>query len=154
MARLPLQVLVFPFRRKTDKEFEFAVFKRRDEGYWQAIAGGGEDNETPFETARRESFEEAGITGDSVFYRLDTFSTVPVYHFAARKQWPENLYVIPQYFFAVDITGHEVVISKEHAAFKWETYIKTREILHWETNRIALWELYERLLKNDMSPFE
>ena len=154
MARLPLQVLVFPFRRKSEKEFEFAVFKRRDEGYWQAIAGGGEDNETPLEAARRECFEEAGIAGGSTFYRLNTFSTVPVYHFAAREHWPDSLYVIPQYFFAVDITGHEIVISKEHTAFKWETFEKTRDILRWETNRIALWELHERLLRNDLLPFE
>jgi dATP pyrophosphohydrolase len=154
MARSPLQVLVFPFRRKAEKEFEFAVFKRRDEGYWQAIAGGGEDNETPVEAARRESFEEAGIPAGAVFYRLDTFSTVPVYHFEARKNWPENLYTIPQYSFAVDITGHEIVLSKEHTAIKWMTFEDAQELLYWETNRIALWDLYERLLKNDLSPVE
>ena len=154
MARLPLQILVIPFRRTSAGGFEFAVFKRSDEGYWQAIAGGGEDNENPLKAARRESSEEAGIPPGSVFYRLDTFSTVPVYHFAAREHWPESLYVIPQYFFAVDITGHEIVISEEHTAYKWETYEKTREILRWETNKIALWELNERLLKNNLRPVD
>ncbi|MFZ5979113.1 MAG: NUDIX domain-containing protein, partial [Candidatus Zixiibacteriota bacterium] len=88
MARLPLQVLVFPFRRTGKGGYEFVVFRRRDEGYWQAIAGGGEDNETQLEAARREAFEEAGVPADAVFYRLATFATVPVYHFEARKYWP------------------------------------------------------------------
>ena len=37
MPRAPFQVLVFPFRRLEEGEFEYAVFKRADEGYWQAI---------------------------------------------------------------------------------------------------------------------
>ena len=40
MARAPFQILVFPYRRRGDK-FEFALFRRADDGYWQGIAGGG-----------------------------------------------------------------------------------------------------------------
>lgn len=152
MARLPLQVLVIPFRRSGENGYEFAVLKRADEGYWQAVAGGGEDRETPLQAARREAFEEAGIPENAVFYRLDTFSTVPVYHFEARKHWPQDLYVIPQYFFAVDITGHEIVLSAEHTAYKWGSCEEIFELLRWESNRTALWELHEKLKKDELEP--
>ena len=61
MARAPFQVLVFPYRYTPEEEIEYAVFFRispRYGGVWQAIAGGGEDDETPLEAAKREAFEE------------------------------------------------------------------------------------------------
>ena len=65
MARAPFQVLVYPYRKIDDNEYEYALLKRSDAGWWQAIAGGGEDDETPIETAKREAYEEAGILTDS-----------------------------------------------------------------------------------------
>ena len=47
MPRAPFQVHGFPFRNSAGGGFEYAVFRRADEGYWQAIAGGGEDDESP-----------------------------------------------------------------------------------------------------------
>ena len=60
MSRAPFQVLVLPFRKTAKGLYEFAVFRRSDAGYWQAIAGGGEMGETSREAAIRESQEEAG----------------------------------------------------------------------------------------------
>ena len=60
MTRAPFQVLIYPYRRIHEDGFEYAVFKRADEGFWQGISGGGEDGESPLEAARREAFEEAG----------------------------------------------------------------------------------------------
>src|SRR5262249_22275578 len=59
--RAPFQVLVFPYRRRPDAELEVALFRRVDGGYWQGIAGGGHEGETPEDAARRETREEAGI---------------------------------------------------------------------------------------------
>lgn len=41
MARVPFQVLVYLYRRTA--EAEFALFRRADGGWWQGIAGGGEE---------------------------------------------------------------------------------------------------------------
>jgi dATP pyrophosphohydrolase len=70
MARAPFQVLVYPYLKAGAGRFEYALLKRSDAGYWQAIAGGGEDDETPLEAARREAYEEAGIPGTADFLQL------------------------------------------------------------------------------------
>jgi dATP pyrophosphohydrolase len=67
MARAPFQILVFLYLEVGGSEYEYALLKRSDAGWWQGIAGGAEDNETPLEAARRETNEEAGIAGDSKF---------------------------------------------------------------------------------------
>jgi dATP pyrophosphohydrolase len=149
MARAKFQVLIIPFR-KSGSNYEFAVFKRSDGEYWQGIAGGGEDDESPLEGAMREAEEEAGIPGHLPFYRLQTMSSIPVCHFAAREQWSEGLYVIPEYSFGVDCTGHEIKLSKEHAEFKWGSYEEINRCLTWDSNKTALWELNERLRKHDL----
>ena len=61
MARAPFEVLVYPYRGLPDGRFVYALFRRADAGFWQGIAGGGEDGETPLEAVRREAYEEAGI---------------------------------------------------------------------------------------------
>jgi dihydroneopterin triphosphate diphosphatase len=74
MTRAPFQVLIYPYRRIQEDRFEYAIFKRADEGFWQGISGGGEDGESPLEAARREAFEEAGLAPDLDF--LQSFFNV------------------------------------------------------------------------------
>ena len=80
MSRAPFQVLVLPYRIAADGTIRYALLKREPTtgGYWQPVAGGGEDNETPEQAARRETFEEAGIPVDSEFIQLDSCSMIPV----------------------------------------------------------------------------
>ena len=70
MPRAPYQVLVLPYRRTNAGEFEYALFQRANEGFWQFIAGGGEDDETPLQAARRETWEEARIPTGCQFLPL------------------------------------------------------------------------------------
>lgn len=51
MSRASYQVLVIPYHLGASGRLEFAIFRRADSGYWQGIAGGGEEGETPLETA-------------------------------------------------------------------------------------------------------
>ena len=50
--RAPFQILAIPFRR--DVKPLYCVFRRSDHDQWQFIAGGGEDDETPYAAALRE----------------------------------------------------------------------------------------------------
>lgn len=149
--RAPFNVLVIPFRKSASGHNEFAVFRRADEGYWQFIAGGGEDDESPAEAAVRESNEEACIPADTSFYELKSVSSVPVTAFpSAAKYWPRDLYVVPNYSFAADCSDNEIIISHEHTEFKWVGYDECYSMLNWDNNKVALWELNERLSKNDL----
>ena len=149
-GRKPFQVLGIPFRKIKDSNYEFAVFKRKKEEYWQFIAGGGENNETPLDAIKRESLEEAGIPGESAFHPLDSTSSIPIFHFKGWRDWGKNLYVIPEYSFTVDCNGIEIKISCEHSQYKWVNYIEAMEMLKYDSNKTALWELNERLKNNTL----
>ena len=62
MARQPVQIHVYLYREK-DGRNEYAIFQRADDTFcWQGISGGLEDGETEEQAARRELFEETGLT--------------------------------------------------------------------------------------------
>jgi dATP pyrophosphohydrolase len=58
--------------------------------------------------------------------------------------------VIPQYTFAVHVESDNITLSHEHTEFKWATYEEADQMLHWQSNRTALWELNERLKNGDL----
>ena len=145
MTRQPLQVIVIPFRESGNAGYQFAVFHRADDSMWQFIAGGAEDDETAEETARREAAEEAGIPRGARFFRLDSRASVPKTAFSPTEHWPKDLFVVPEYSFAVDVSGQELDLSHEHDKVRWLSFKEAMRLLTWESNRIALWELNERL---------
>jgi dATP pyrophosphohydrolase len=126
--------------------FEFALFKRADDGNWQGIAGGGEDRETPLQAAIRETQEESGIAPPATFVRSDAVSSVPVTSFRDSHLWGEDVYVIREYAFGVHAEGQEIRLSPEHSAFAWFSYEEAKQKLRYDGNRTALWELNQRLL--------
>lgn len=151
MARAPFQVAVFPYRILESGEIVYAVFQRRDgEMAWQVIAGGGEDNETPLEAARREAWEEAGITPANVYLELDSRATIPVVHFAAFRD-REDLLVIPEYCFAVEVGSAAISLSLEHTEFAWLPFVEAQALLRWDNNKNALWELNRRLCRTSQA---
>jgi dATP pyrophosphohydrolase len=145
MARAPYNVLVYLYRRTGDGTFEYALLKRADAGFWQGVTGGGEDDEAPLETARRETYEETGLFPAAPFLQLDTVEPVPVTCFRDSYLWGEDLYVIPQYTFGVEVETEELVLSSEHTAYRWLRYEEADRLLVYTGNRTALWELNQRL---------
>lgn len=144
MSRAPFQVLVLPYR-KTQEAFEFAVLSRLDDACWQGIAGGGEDQETPIEAARREAWEEACIPSEAKFLPLDALCSIPAPLFRDSALWGEELYVIPEYSFGADCTGREITLSSEHTGLEWRPYAEAHKRLTYDSNRVALWELHQRI---------
>lgn len=139
--RQPYQVLVIPYRKRNDS-FEYAIFKRRDMGFWQWISGGGEDfDPTLMDSARREAMEEANISRESDFLQLNSKTTIPVVNIAGKFLWGDDIYVIPEYSFAVSITDETLRISEEHSEFRWVSYTEAIELLKFDSNKTALWEL-------------
>ncbi len=124
--RAPFQILVIPFRL-TETGMEFAVLMRSDADYWQFVAGGGEDDETPDQAAHRETEEETGLV--STLVPLDFFSTFPKSCFAAANSWGRDVFVIPQYCFAIDAGSRDIVLSNEHTEFRWIPFEEASELL-------------------------
>ena len=146
MSRAAFQVLVIPFQVDTNGEPRYLLFKRSDLDVWQGIAGGGEADEEPEQTARREALEEAGIPNDACLIRLDSMASIPAIHFADRHLWGDEIYVIPEFSFGVECQIKEVCLSGEHSACEWLNYETALSRLEWDSNRTALWELHSRLL--------
>lgn len=111
--RAPYQVLIFPYI-ETENSIQYAIFHRSDYGYWQGIAGGGEDGETPIESAKREAFEEAGIIRECPYIKLDSVSSLPVEDVVGKFLWGKDVYVIKEFSFGVKVSTKNIKLSKEH----------------------------------------
>jgi dATP pyrophosphohydrolase len=71
---------VFPYRFLANGHSEYAIFKRADSAveFWKGIASGGEESETLLEAAKREAYEERGMTPEPSYITLDSAATIPV----------------------------------------------------------------------------
>jgi dihydroneopterin triphosphate diphosphatase len=146
MARAQFQVLIIPYRIGSDGMPEYAVTKRSNIDAWQFLSGGGEDHETPIQAARREANEEGGIPRDLEFLQLDSVASIPVHNFSAHKEWSEDIYVIPEYSFCVDVGARDLSLSHEHTETRWLPYEEATRLLTWNSNRTALWEVNQRVI--------
>ncbi len=151
--RSQFQVIVIPYWFSRRREAKYALFKRLGTAaaYWQWIAGGGESDETPLQTARRESAEEAGISKPAKFTVLNSIASIPVSSFA-ETGWPDSLDVIPEYAFAVEVDDLVLTLSDEHVGYRWLRYEQAIESLKWDSNKTALWELRRRLIRGGQIP--
>jgi dATP pyrophosphohydrolase len=142
--RAPFQILALPYKM-IDGEPYYCLFHRADHDQWQFVAGGGEDEETPMDAVKREIFEELGIGVDEIF-ALKNIACVPNTCFAKahREQWAKDMYVIPEYSFAFDCQP-KITLSEEHREYIWLTYKQARDLLCWDSNKTALYELDCRL---------
>ena len=141
MPRAPQQVLVLPYRRRA--ALEVAVLHRSDYDCWQFVAGGVEEGETIEAAARREGFEEAGISKAASYQQLDATAMMPACYFSAWPTWPAHVLLVPEHAFAVETEA--ITLSAEHDDARWLGYAEAVALLHYDSNRVALWELRERL---------
>ncbi len=149
MARQPIQVHVYLYRRRCG-DFEYALFRRSDDAEcWQGICGGLEDGETILDGAVRETFEEAGIDGALDFIKLESLSYLPddVFSVRARKVWGDSVVVVPMHFFAAEFDG-EVTLSHEHSEVRWLGYDDALPLIKYNDQKVALYELDQKLRRN------
>jgi len=145
--RAPYQVLIFPFIKEENKHY-YAIFKRKDLGIWQGLAGGGEGDESPLEAAKREAYEEAAIGGDSRYIRLSSMTTIPAANICGLI-WGDTV-MIPEFSFGVEVSSKELKISSEHIQYLWLSCDGAINKLRHDSNKSALWELDYRL-KNGLA---
>jgi len=137
-----------PWRRVDSGKFVYALFKRKPAtgGFWQGIAGGGMNGESPIEAAIRETYEESGVrvTSGNIL-RLDSMTTIPVVAIVGESRWGEETRVIPEHAFGVRFGDELIRLSEEHDAYQWCSFDRAQETLRWDSNKNALWELNLRL---------
>ena len=149
--RAPFQVLIFPFINEKNG-YLYAIFKRKDLKFWQGISGGGENEETPAEAAKRETFEETQIDKSSKYIALDSMTTIPITNVGNWK-WKKGVLVLPEYSFGVEVFSKDLKVGKKHFSYKWLPYEKAKQLLKYDSNKTALWELNYRLNERRHSVF-
>lgn len=145
--RQPYETLVIPYK-KENNEYKFAIFLRSDKNFWQGICGGGEAGETILETAKREAYEEAGLSYESEYMQLETMTMIPVISITGEFTWGEDVLLVKEYCFGVDATNQEIKLSNEHQKYRWFSYEEAKKFLKWDSDKTALWELNEKLKRN------
>ncbi len=141
--RKPYQTLIIPYC-KTHDTTVFLIGHRADLQVWQFISGGGEEHESPPQTAERELREETGLTPLTLI-QLDSMTMIPKEVFRDHIHWPKDVLVIPEYAFAAEVTYQDITPSQEHLALKWVTYDEAMSLLRYDSNKTALWETKQRL---------
>lgn len=133
--------------KKVDGKILYCIFKRSDIDVWQFIAGGGEEEDAALlVSAKREAKEEANIFDTEKYSALETQCSISTECFKkARLMWGETCLVIPEYSFAVEITDSEIMISTEHTEFEWTDYNTAVQKLKYDSNKVALWELDNKI---------
>lgn len=136
------EVLVIPYLKQ--KKNLFATFLCRGDVYWQPITGGGEENEDILSAAMREAYEEAGIEQNPEKYmKLQACSMIPAPWVGCSVQ--KGVYLIPEYCFAVQMKTQDIRLSHEHSCVEWLPFEEAFARYRYEADKIALWELNERL---------
>ena len=147
--RHPKQVLVFLYRKNMNDEYEYCIFHRSDHDMWQALSVGVEDDEILDETVKREINEETGLVVDNV-YQLSSISSIPVVNITGKFTWCDDVYVVTEYTFGVNVDNVDIKLSNEHKSYEWLSYSDARSKLKYDSNKTALWELNERLIRNNL----
>ena len=90
-------------------------------GSWRMVGGKIEEGEKAYETAIRELKEETGLTPSRLW-------SVPYTNnfYEASK---DRINIIP--VFAGEVSSQQVILSKEHDAYRWVRYEEACELLPW-----------------------
>lgn len=96
-------------------------------------------------TAKRELYEETGIKDNVVIENLEIVTKIPVVNVVGDFIWGKDVFYSEEYGFSVDISNQEISLSNEHEEYRWVNYNQAQELLKYDSNRSALWELNEKL---------
>jgi dATP pyrophosphohydrolase len=136
--RIPLQVLVYCYRRRGDI-IEYLMLRRtpKYEGFWQGVTGAPEGTESLEQAAHRELFEETQFTA-TFLRQLDLKYTFPMQENWKWAYHPETTQIDEYVFLTEWPPATDPVLSFEHDAFRWAPFDDALALLKWPNNRDAL----------------
>ena len=118
------------------------------EDYYYSIGGAVHMGETAEEAVKREVYEETGIKVNNVI-KLDTISSIPGINVNKNFNYKNNIYVVYEYAFGININDEDIKLSDEHEEYRWVNYEEAIKLLKYDSNKTALFELNERLIHNE-----
>ena len=143
--RRPDKIIVYLYRRPNRDTVEYLLLRRASRGksgaIWQTVVGSAEWGERLVEAARREVYEETGLT------RLQGIMAIGYafsFDFAfAQSSYAPDVNRISNTVFASEVVSDKpITLSPEHTEYRWFTYQRALEHVHWPEEREALLRLH------------
>jgi len=126
-----VNVVCFTKSRKNIDNVQVLVLKRNKKkgGFWQTITGGVHVGEDLRDAAKREVFEEIGLS-DEIYL----FPTTLSYSFMG-----DDGYMLKEYVFGCEISDtSKMKISDEHDSFEWMCPQEAKERVFYDNNKQAI----------------
>ncbi|MGV8982273.1 bis(5'-nucleosyl)-tetraphosphatase [Clostridium sp.] len=119
--------------RMIDKDIEFLIVSHRNDGHWGFPKGHIEKDENEEETARREVFEETGLSVNLIYgFRMS------VEYLIKQETMKEVVY------FLAKVQDETVNIEVDEIAdYKWSSFQNTKQLISYESSK----EVLERALQ-------
>ena len=117
--------------RKLRTEVEFLAVKSKINGHWGFPKGQMKNDESEEETAKREVFEETGLS----IILLDGFKTKVEYMLSENRLKEVTFYIGTTLDHSVSIQNEEI------QEYKWLNYNNMFDLLNFENNKKVLMEV-------------
>jgi bis(5'-nucleosidyl)-tetraphosphatase len=151
--RRPDKILVYLYRRPSASSRAAAVRylllqrqpqKSHSGNIWQTVVGSVRWGEERIEAARREVFEETGLTMLRGITAIGYAFSFPIRLPKDQKSWyPPGRTTIDNTVFAAEVIGSRPVrLCPEHQAYGWFTFEEALAKLHWEEDKEGLLRLH------------
>jgi 8-oxo-dGTP pyrophosphatase MutT (NUDIX family) len=155
--RRPDKVLVYLYRRKAEIETVatppatvlYLLLQRRAEhthagAIWQTVVGSVRWTEERVQAARREVYEETGLTMLRGITAVGYAFSFPIRLPKDQESWyaPGQTQIDNTVFAAEVITRRPILLSAEHRAYGWFPYQEALDKLHWPEEKEALRRLH------------
>ncbi len=110
-------------------------------GNWQMVSGKSEKDETAWQTAIREIFEETGLRIKTL-YSADFINTF----YEARR---DTIMLLPVFVAFVEENQEVRLSPTEHDEYKWLTYDEALTYLEFDAQKKALTHIKENFIDNE-----
>lgn len=144
VPRRPDKVIVYLYRRLPTGEVEYLLLQRmhssRAPDMWQTVVGTAKWEEDLVEAARREVFEETGLTRlqgiTAIGYGFSFPFRVPP---GEASHYAPGVDTIRNTVWAAEVVSlRPIRISSEHVAYQWFSFEEALRTVHWPEERRAL----------------
>ena len=148
--RRPEKIIIYLYRRPQKGEIEFLLLQRapasRSGTIWQTVVGGAKWGEQLIEAARREVYEETGLTRLQGITAIGYAFSFDFDRFPEHSDYAPDVNEISNTVFAAEVASAKpVAVSAEHVDYGWFSYQEALTKIHWPEEREALVRLYPML---------